>query len=249
MILAHNEEEEMRYPLCYPRVRLRHKSGNREFLTVSYPFQFFGSAVGANSTLAFTGNSIGMSPVLRERIRRSMDGRVPKTVLSRLMLERSSLSGIERLLRRYPALLPAHWYVASRTEIRSAQMRPRASVKYPGRQFEWREVEETTSHTNHFQHGPCASWFSSKREENDSKRNLERLQHTLATSSVSGSAPTNVIMGDLQSVLEEFRMKWGKEDTAATIVVAVGRSESRMKAYDHFDGGTVELPTQTIHAW
>jgi hypothetical protein len=58
MILAHNEEEEMHYPLCYPRVRLRHKSGNREFLTVSYPFQFFGSAVGANSTLAFTGNSI-----------------------------------------------------------------------------------------------------------------------------------------------------------------------------------------------
>ena len=61
IFLAHNEEDKWRYPLCYARVHLRKKGCVKNFLSVSYPFQFFGSVADANFNLAFTGNTIWMN--------------------------------------------------------------------------------------------------------------------------------------------------------------------------------------------
>ena len=92
--LAHNEEERSIVPLCYAKVRLRKGQTTREFLSVSYPFQLFGSAVGANADIGFTGNSIGMQRRIWMPVRDSLMRRVPKTVLTRLMLECRSIAAV-----------------------------------------------------------------------------------------------------------------------------------------------------------
>lgn len=248
IILAHNEEEERRFPLCYARVRLLNESRDREFLTVSYPFQFFGSAVGANSTLAFTGNSIGMIKRRKNEIKHTLSGRVPKTVFSRLMLEEPHISGIERLLGRHHAILPSHWYIASRTRIASAQIRPRASVKHDAAtQLSVSDIRpETSCHTNHFQKGRSASWSWSKSCTKESTNRLKRLE-TLAQE-LSRRADGSVSTSSFKKVLKKHRVQppSGMKGTSATIILSVGQSETTVDAIDYFDGEPIRVGMEEI---
>jgi hypothetical protein len=247
MTLAHNEEDDCRYPLCYATVRLYKKSGNRDFLTVSYPFQFFGSAVGANSTLAFTGNSIGMSKLRKREVRHSLDGRVAKTVFSRLMLEEPSPSEIKRLLRSYHAVSPCHWYIASRASIISAKIRPRASAEGDAAdQLRAPDIpQETSYHTNHFQQGDSACWSWPKYK--DQEESKERLA-TLRSFAESIGADRYVTMSSLREPLERLRVCTRKRYTSATILLAVAQSGTKVQAFDHFDGDTVPVGTRAISA-
>ncbi|MDO9326102.1 MAG: hypothetical protein Q7T80_14220, partial [Methanoregula sp.] len=124
-LLAHNEEDEkFRFPLCFARVRIESDQGNKEFLSVSHPFQLFGSSAGATPSFAFTGNSIKMDKQRKARIRGSLRCRVPKTVLSRLMLEQDGIPAVKRLLRSHHSTLPNHWFVVDNKSIWSVQLRP-----------------------------------------------------------------------------------------------------------------------------
>jgi hypothetical protein len=224
MSLAHNEMDDSRYPLCYARVRLEKQPGViRQFLTVSYPFQFFGSAAGANSAIVFTGNSIGMRGRRKEQVRRSLDGRVAKTVFSRMLLEQSRLSSVERLLRRYPAVLPCHWYIATRARvIVYAQIRPRASAKAdPTEQLCFQAAnQEISCHTNHFQGDRSGSWLWSNRS--DRKDSICRLESLETLVGKSGNGP-QFLRSHLHDILEKHR-KQGENRwyTSASIILNVG---------------------------
>jgi len=61
LFLAHNEEYDKIYPLLLAKVNLRKNLTCKTFISISYPFQLFGSAAGMNRNFAFQGNSIGYS--------------------------------------------------------------------------------------------------------------------------------------------------------------------------------------------
>jgi hypothetical protein len=232
MILAHHEMEERRYPLCYAKVALEKKCGIQKFLTVSYPFQFFGSSVGANGTLAFTGNSIGMRGQRQQEVTCSLDGRVPKAVFTRLMLEQPYR--IKRLLHRYHAVLPCHWYIATKGKIVSVQVRPLPSVRHrAAKQVTMLPVQETSCHTNHFQKGPCTFW--SWPDADDNKDSRKRLRELVGIVGKLNDDSDRDARNSLKHGLEKVRKK---PYTCATIFVRVGQSGTTLEAFDHFDGGT-----------
>jgi hypothetical protein len=86
-LLGHNEEDDRRYPLCFAHVKLAKKDGyTHEFASISHPFQLFGSSAGMTEQFAFQGNSIGYNGKKLNSLW-SKTGCVPKTVLSRSLLE------------------------------------------------------------------------------------------------------------------------------------------------------------------
>ena len=54
-------------------------------------------------------------------------------------------------------------------------------------------------------------------------------------------------MSDLRTV-EKLRTRSGKADTAATVILAVGKPGVKVEAFDHFDGKTVRVGVKTIPA-
>jgi hypothetical protein len=137
-----------------------------------------------------------MSTRRKKEVKRSLDGRVAKTVFFRLMLEESRLSGTERLLRGYHAVLPGHWYIATRREIASAEIRPRASVEDDATaQLRIFNIPQGTScHTNHFQEDRSPSW---QWDDNckESEQRLKRLRSL--TQRFSSGADQAVSTGNL----------------------------------------------------
>jgi hypothetical protein len=103
-VLSHNEEWVWDQPLCFAHVTLTDSRPHHKFLSVSYPFQLFGSSCGATSQFAFSGNSIELDESLSECVEKTVAGRIPKTILTRMLLDANSVEEASALLRRYPLL-------------------------------------------------------------------------------------------------------------------------------------------------
>ena len=103
-MLSHNEEDSWDTPLCFSHVTISGPGAPRRFLSVSYPYQLFGSAAGATTRFAFSGNSIYLCSKLETAVRNTRAHRVPKTVLTRLLLEERSMAGAKQLLSEHHLL-------------------------------------------------------------------------------------------------------------------------------------------------
>jgi hypothetical protein len=237
--LAHNEEECSIVPLCYARVKLRGKRTLRKFLSASYPFQLFGTAVGANTKIAFTGNSIGIQDARWQDVKRSRTRRVPKAVLTRCMLECQSIGAVKRLLCGHYSMLPSHWYVASASKIVSIQMRPSndIAVKQRTAQIEPSNILRSACHTNHFQCGETDSWlWEDHEDQDDSERRLKLLNGIVRKVATTSEADAE----GLERRMKAFRKRAKTVDsTLATIVLKVRKNGVEMRAFDYFAGASV----------
>jgi hypothetical protein len=189
-----------------------------------------------------------MTPERTEDVMGSLNGRVPKTVFSRLMLEKQDLTTIKRLLTRYHACIPCHWYIATRANIKSAEIKPRIAAEGgKNSQLKLCDIPERTHcHTNHFQRGASSWWSWSKNEQDESKKRLETLRRFARSVGVYRNA--NLCMTTLREPLERLRVCMRKQSTSATIILGVSRSETRVETFDHFEGKTVHVGLETIPA-
>lgn len=245
--LAHNEEDEELVPLCYAHVKIKDEPSKPEFLSISYPFQLFGSSVGANAKIAVTGNSIGMDDKTYRYLKRTLSSRISKTVLSRLILEQNSIEDVIKLLRSSRAALPNHWYVASASKVVSIELRPTTRSRADQvRVFTVRR--NTECHTNHFQHGDWKRWVWNKRERDESTDRLGRLQ-SLARCPHDSTGSGRATMGRLHRVLRALRSQTddGEATTLSTVVMAVGRHGTTVQMYDYFD--RLNRGARTVSSW
>lgn len=235
-LLVHNEEDEkFRFPLCFARVRIKRDQGNKEFLSVSHPFQLFGSSAGATPSFALTGNSIKMDKKRKARIRGSLRCRVPKTVLSRLMLEQDGIPAVKRLLGAHHSALPNHWFVVDRKHIWSAQLLPLAyGYLLPKSQMIWAHVKKDIAfHTNHFQ-GLAKSyttWSSNKAYQKESEKRLRKLISLQASEKDRSAAGLRNVLLSLRNSRKDL-----ERNTAATILFKVNPKEVMGDADSYFNG-------------
>ncbi len=245
-ILAHNEEDyPERFPLCFARVRLRTNDGIRNFLSVSHPFQLFGSSAGATPEFAFSSNSIGMTKERKRRIKESLRDRVPKTALSRLMLERRDTVAIRKLLESHHSTLPNHWFVVSRGAIWSVELRPVANVKDAAKsQVRFTRIRgKEAYHTNHFHEGNGANeyWTRCSFDIAESKRRLSALKEL---ASVRQQHTAKELRRILHTLREEYVGAMAR--TAATIVVRLRSGRTTANADYYFDGDAKLVGRRTI---
>lgn len=236
ILLVHNEEDDnFRFPLCFAHVRLESDKGNKEFLSVSHPFQFFGSSVGATPSFAFTGNSIKMDRQRKARIRGSLRCRVPKTVLSRLMLEQEGIPAVKRLLGAHHSALPNHWFIADTKNIWSAQLLPLAfGYLSPKSQMIWVRVKEAIAfHTNHFQglSETYTTWSCNKAYQKESAKRLRKLISLQASEKDCSAAGLRNVLLSLRNSGEYL-----EKTTAATIIFKVQPKGVSGDADNYFNG-------------
>lgn len=246
-VLAHNEEDDWRFPLCFARVRITEGAKQREFLSASHPFQLFGSSTGATASFAFTGNSIGMSEKQTATIRSNLFSRTPKTVLSRMMLEQEDVSGVEAILSGHHSVLPNHWFVADETTTYSIQIRPVSRVSSSNSaaaQVRFAPVKEDISyHTNHFLSGRRTGdrWSWGKGAYEESEQRLKRLQRL---ASKNGDTSEDALVAVLAALREKTNQ--GRRSTTATISFSVRRGQVTGKAVSYFGGTAESVGSETI---
>jgi len=208
MFLAHNEEWTEKSPLCFADVKM--PSGR--FRSISYPFQLLGSVAGATESFAFQGNSIGSGDHLT-RIRKDWAGRVPKTFLTRKMLDAGSTEDVRKLYQKHRSILPSHHFVCASDEAISIEVRPTAPMKLT-------DITAPACHANHFVRADQSvdeDWlFDKKTWNNDSAKRLRKLSGLKSREVASA--------GDARKLMLEMR-KGNESSTSATIVfdLAPGR--------------------------
>jgi len=152
VVLAHNEEEEIIYILCFAKVSLKTKNGVKEFMSISYPFQLLGSCFGLNSHFSFQGNSIGCKKQLPQLFK-SWDQRIPKTVFTRKLLELDTIGQVMQLYSSYHSTLPNHHFLCTPESVWSLRIKPVINPD-PSRadlQLEYEKVNAfKTAQVNHF---------------------------------------------------------------------------------------------------
>jgi hypothetical protein len=206
-------------------VSIRNRGASSEFISVSYPFQFFGSAIGATAAFAFTGNSIFTRP----RPPNNDAARLPKTVFTRLALQQKSADAVARLFDNSLSILPGHWYVANRNTIRSVEVRPYS----PSRRPCIRIVETQECYTNHFR--------GDRDPTNESVRRLKRLEkfagEELAETSRRGNSVGEA--GCLLNPLLRLRdaTQCGRKSTSASVLCAIDEAGLVVEARDHYRNG------------
>lgn len=181
-LLGHNDEEARRYPLCFAEVGLKTADGVQRFASVSYPFQLLGSSCGFNRKLAFQGNSIGYAGKAR-LLGSSWSRRVPKTFLSRKMLEMSSIEQVVALFGRDHSTLPNHHYICTSSGAYSLCVRPRQTNWDPSSQVSLRFIASFPDcFTNHFEESARVDrqWQWRKCEMHDSERRRRKMERFLA---------------------------------------------------------------------
>jgi len=123
--MIHSDEYDEICPIVIANVEV--ELGNRKksyFTSISHPFQLFGSAAGLNESFAFQGNSIFFSDEKEELKELYQDGKlIPKTFLSRKILESKSPEKAAKLYQKYPCSLPNHHIFISRAGIHSLEIR------------------------------------------------------------------------------------------------------------------------------
>lgn len=104
--MVHSDEYDKTSPLVAADIVLSGIDGNKPFFSISHPFQLFGSAAGINATFAVQGNSIGCTA----KIRKMAQQNIPKTIISRKILEMDRPEEAANLYRTHPCSLPNHHF-------------------------------------------------------------------------------------------------------------------------------------------
>lgn len=241
-LLGHNEEEDHLYPLCFADVTLDMGNGEKtRFASVSYPFQLFGSSCGMTQDFAFQGNSIGTSRDVKQQLEESLGVRIPKTYLSRKMLELSDIDEITDMFKEYPITLPNHHYVVFHDTAYSLEVAP-ALVRPYGNDIRLCEIGENfDAHTNHFLNSrELARIWMKKSWQQGSTERLGELQ------SMRRVLPS---LDGLINDLEAFRNNKRKKITSATLVCELTKSGSSIRGrhYDWRQTHEVEALTLKRH--
>jgi len=149
--MVHSDEYDDTAPLVVADVVLHGKEGEKRFVSISHPFQLFGSAAGLNDFFVVQGNSIGCKSKFRELAQQNL----PKTILSRKMLEKTSPQEAAHLYEQHPCSLPNHHLFITNEAVYSLKVRLAQSDPSKRNKVTLDVVDleagETFCHTNHFQ--------------------------------------------------------------------------------------------------
>ncbi|MHB8790155.1 MAG: C45 family autoproteolytic acyltransferase/hydrolase [Desulfobulbaceae bacterium] len=221
--LGHNEEYTTRYPLLVAKVDLHTSTGKKRFVSISHPFQLFGSSAGMNRSLAFSGNSIGCKDQ-EHWLRDTWQDRLPKTVISRKLLELSTQEEAEQLFSRYHVTLPSHQYIISCDRARSFQIIPtRNTHQNPSKQLMVNEIAEPMHwHANHFTN--FSEWQFSKEYQQNS---IERHDYISKSIKPSEKNVQKLLVGMAQH--SKF-----SHQTAASLFFTINNNGSCFHGYFYF---------------
>lgn len=233
-VIGHNDEYTRRFPLLVAKVKLETPMGIRKLVSVSYPFQLLGAAVGMNESLVYANNSIGCKDQ-EEALWDTWHGRVPKTVLARRLLEARTIDEVDAIFGAKHWTLPNHYYVAAKETAWSFEIRPRLDVgDFPRLQVAKREIiDGIDHHTNHFMRSGQidGEWLW---EPRDLALSVARHEH-LAEELANGKATPAKVKAILTRMATKHR-RFAKR-TAATILLSVNSSGTRLEGDFHFDEG------------
>jgi len=196
--LAHSDEESddkfKQLPLVVADVSLETDDKHAHFISISHPFQLFGSAVGMNHNLAFQGNSITYNEEISRKLEKTWEKRIPKTVFTRMMLEMSGIKEIKALYNNYGSTLPNHHYVVFRDKAYSIEVKPTDKKELIVCEM---EGEEAYIHTNHFLKDDSGKWVDEYK--NESPARLKFLKEK-----INGVKSAEEIQRIFQEFLEEY---------------------------------------------
>lgn len=192
--LAHTDENTSQYPLVVADVSLESADKISHFISISHPFQLLGSAAGMNHNFAFQGNSIGCNEDIFDRLQDTWFKRIPKTVFTRMMLEKSNISEIETLYQKHKSTLPNHHYVVFRDKAYSIEVKPTDKKELIVRKL---NSDLAHIHTNHFLDDDSSQWGYVNK--NESYARLKFLKEK-----INGVKSAEEIQRIFQEFLEEY---------------------------------------------
>lgn len=150
-VLVHSDEWIKACPLLAADIRVLSEGQEVSFFSLSHPFQLPGSAAGCNRYFAVQGNSIGCKDSITFKNGKK---KIPKTVLSRKLLELESVKAVADLYRKYPCSLPNHHLFITPDGAYSLEVRPRREKNAVNKVSPVRPlplaIGKTFCHTNHF---------------------------------------------------------------------------------------------------
>lgn len=229
-LLAHNEEEDDIYPLLMTTV-MPGSGRNGARTSVSYPFQLLGSVAGANQSFAFQGNSIGCNRQ-GKALRESPEKRIPKTFLTRKLLDQSSIAEVLTLFKNHHCTLPTHHFVVFHDAAYSIEIRPVEDTRgHRGNEVTVHQITDRHMHTNHFQAngGFDAKWRWKYRGAMDcSAWRLDFMKRRLGNGRID--------TGKLKRILHDIRLN---EDyslpTSASLIFSVRKEKIDLDVKSYFD--------------
>lgn len=173
--MIHSDENDIIYPLVLANVTLCLHKNKRNFISVSHPFQLFGSAVGLNEEFVFQGNSIPCSEeVFNEReVPYKNKKRMPKTILSRKLLDLNTPEQARILYNQHPSTLPNNHILITKKGGYSLKIKPSDNVIASLEDINLKK-QKLFCHTNHFKHEDDKKW--SHNENKESKARLAALE-------------------------------------------------------------------------
>jgi hypothetical protein len=177
--MVHSDEYDDTVPLVVADVILHGMKGEKHFISISHPFQLLGSAAGLNGAFAVQGNSIGCISKFRKLAKENL----PKTVLSRKMLEKTSPQEAAHLYELYPCSLPNHHLFITNEAVYSLKVRlGQSEGEHNKTSLEVLDLGmgKTFIHTNHFQDEDTkGSPWVYEDSENESPERLDALKEAV----------------------------------------------------------------------
>ena len=233
-VLSHNEEWDGKSPLCFAHVNL---DGHR-FLSVSYPFQLFGSAAGATSAFAFSGNSIDLDCKREQAIKRTRDKRIAKTILTRLLLDQHTFNDAKKILTLHPLLQANNLsFIGKAGNLLKAQIVPNQSLSLRALENQVRWIKATNNRI-------CQTNYLSQDGELDGKHvdgtmapeaDIERhgrLNDIITNISCSDTKLAATLEKKMSTVRCDESTR--NEDTLATITFEMTKKQMRARAIHFF---------------
>lgn len=173
--MIHSDENDKIYPLVVANVTLCLQKNKRNFVSVSHPFQLFGSAVGLNEEFVFQGNSIPCSEEVFDKREDPYKNkkRIPKTILSRKLLDLNTPEQARKLYNQHPSTLPNNHILITKKGVYSLRIKPSDNVIAFLEDINLKK-QKLFCHTNHFKNEDDKKW--SHNENKESKARLKELE-------------------------------------------------------------------------
>lgn len=238
-LMGTNDEDYTVDPLLLSKVHLKKDRGHKKFVSISHPFQLLGSAAGMNKHIAFQGNSIGFSEKVYYKIKDTWHCRVPKTILTRRMLDMDSIDEIKHLLKSYHCTLPNHHYIISHNKAFSVDVVPKVDNINcsKGSLVKIIKIKDRHFHTNHFLKGNRSqqkdylnddSWeWSNKKDLKDSKARFKKLSDRLQMKSLMSVDDIRIILLGMAKEYKKF--------TSASLLFKMSDRESFCESLFYFN--------------
>lgn len=237
MMGTNDEDYDNVYPLLFAKVALENGKSSKRFASISHPFQLFGSAAGMNKHIAFQGNSIGFSDDVYQKLKKSWGLRIPKTVLSRKMLEMDDIDQIKSLLESCHTTLPNHHYIIAHDGAFSVDVVPNLDNidHFKGNTINIIEIKDQHFHTNDFLKdngsrrksyltGETWKW-SLEEDRDDSEKRYEKLK-----------AETRNLLDyeSIKNILQSMALDY-KDRTSASIFFKMNKRTAYCESSSYFD--------------